>query len=757
MAYSYNVVSSPSDSGGLDFGLLPKLELGDIKSLTSFNSKQREMEEKDVAKASELSKLLFDSMKDNQNLDWAIGDHPEGRKYYNSLMNYYTQKLDSLVANAGKPGIIRQLSMLENELRNDMYSPTGRLAPYVNAANEKKKYDELTKTDDYQKALSSDYFYDLENRSNFMSWKGALGWDEFGNPRYNKIRVVPIESAVDIQKIYKDVAAAVDEKILEPGGRRGEFVTNEKGEPVYTGSLIEYGALKGRDPNDIMAVLRNHPDFLRFRQRAITRLGDNPTKEELEELDKQLFNTFVRPLLKTSQSDPKYTDDPNHLNLEEKLQQQWKQADFNFRQSNAARSQANADRSYNLSLEKLNYQKRRDAEKDSRSKNNFGHIGGVTTMTGTSSILGNEIYENEFDASGNISPSKVLRRINNSNGTDAFNLAITKSTEYIKWLSNIPYRRDWAMEAIANVKELNRTKNESFLYPSIKDYQEMVNKYNKILDAAKKNDTRLTAWYFIEDKYSNDPSGLTAYLESEEMKPKLRFNDVAYKVPINTKGVHDAKGDRSVNSLLIKVKSLYNLPKGVSWEKQVDSRKQLKGPYVSNLVYKIGSRDPYVTVIDKDGKETLYKLSLKDNAPVYQVEQFNQEFNKLVGESASSTELDAVTKQNYLYIDHLSKKWSRVPNLAETFRSSGGILPLNVDVPFVVGKDRFTLTRSLTGNYIINLKELDLSKEEVQKLKTIVETKRASLTDDNDIRILSLPSFLDAASLLDSMLDPNSK
>ena len=173
MAYSYNVVSSPSDSGGLDFGSLPKSELGDIKSLTSFNIKQREMEEKDAAKASELSKLLFDSMKDNQNLDWAIGDHPEGRKYYNSLMNYYTQKLDSLVANAGKPGVIRQLSMLENELRNDMYSPTGRLSPYVKAANEKKKYDELTKTEDYQKALSSDYFYDSENRANFMSWKGA--------------------------------------------------------------------------------------------------------------------------------------------------------------------------------------------------------------------------------------------------------------------------------------------------------------------------------------------------------------------------------------------------------------------------------------------------------------------------------------------------------------------------------------------------------------------------------------------------------
>jgi hypothetical protein len=754
MAYSYNVVSSPSDSGGLDFGLLPKLELGDIKSLTSFNSKQREMEEKDVAKASELSKLLFDSMKDNQNLDWAIGDHPEGRKYYNSLINYYTQKLDSLVANAGKPGIIRQLSMLENELRNDMYSPTGRLAPYVNAANEKKKYDELTKTDDYQKALSSDYFYDLENRSNFMSWKGALGWDEFGNPRYNKIRVVPIEPAVDIQKIYKDVAAAVDEKILEPGGRKGEFVTNEKGEPVYTGFLIEYGALKGRDPNDIMAVLRNHPDFLRVRQRAITRLGNNPTKEELEELDKQLFNTFVRPLLKTSQSDPKYTDDPNHLNLEEKLQQQWKQADFNFRQSNAARSQANADRSYALSLEKFNYQKRRDAEKDSRSKNNFGHIGGVTTMTGTSSILGNEIYENEFDASGNISPSKVLRRINNSKGTDAFNLAIFQSEEYKKWLNTIR----------TNISQLEKEVNVPVTNPrtgqpieNIATKKSKLERYKMALKAHQSNDVKESVKNFILSKYSNDPSGLTAYLESEEMKPKLRFNDVAYKVPINTKGVHDAKGDRSVNSLLIKVKSLYNLPKGVSWEKQVDSRKQLKGPYVSNLVYKIGSRDPYVTVIDKDGKETLYRLSLKDNAPVYQVEQFNQEFNKLVGESASSTELDAVTKQNYLYIDHLSKKWSRVPNLAETFRSSGGILPLNVEVPFVVGKDRFTLTRSLTGNYIINLKELDLSKEEVQKLKTIVETKRASLTDDNDIRILSLPSFLDVASLLDSMLDPNSK
>ncbi len=307
MAYNYSPISMPSSSGGgLDFGTLPRMQLGDTKSLTSFYDKQREHEDKESKFGQEEFTKLLKNL-DADELEFAIGDDPRAREHLGQVTGYYTDKMKSLINRAGTPGTIKEMSKLSLDLYRDMNDPTGRLYPFVSAARERKKYLEKTKSAEYQKALAEDPDYDFENRQTFKNWKGSLSWNEEGMPQYNKLRIGEAEAPISLEGISKRLKGMVEEETLSAEEWRSD----------PSGLFVNVPSVKGRDMNKLYKTLMSDKDFERYAKREIAKMGD-ASEEEKKKRVMEIADTLTEGLTGREIggiSAPQ--DDPRSFNFEE--------------------------------------------------------------------------------------------------------------------------------------------------------------------------------------------------------------------------------------------------------------------------------------------------------------------------------------------------------------------------------------------------------------------------------------------------------
>lgn len=307
MAYNYSPISMPSSSGGgLDFGTLPRMQLGDTKSLTSFYDKQREHEDKESKFGQEEFTKLLKNL-DADELEFAIGDDPRAREHLGQVTGYYTDKMKSLIDRAGTPGTIKEMSKLSLDLYRDMNDPTGRLYPFVSAARERKKYLEKTKSAEYQKALAEDPDYDFENRQMFKNWKGSLSWNEEGMPQYNKLNIGEAEAPISLEEISKRLKGMVEEETLSAEEWRSD----------PSGLFVNVPSVKGRDLNKLYKTLMSDKDFERYAKREIAKMGD-ASEEEKRKRVMEIADTLTEGLTGREIggiSAPQ--DDPRSFNFEE--------------------------------------------------------------------------------------------------------------------------------------------------------------------------------------------------------------------------------------------------------------------------------------------------------------------------------------------------------------------------------------------------------------------------------------------------------
>lgn len=625
MGYSFQPISVPSSNPSLDFGTLPKFELGDIKSLTSFMDRQRKLEEDDSKKVSELSKLLFDSLKDTEHLDWAIGDDPKGRQYFNDVINYYRTRIQSLSENAGKPGVIRELSKIETELRNDIYSPTGRLSPYVNAAKEKKRYEERKKSPDYEKSLSVDPFYDLNNRRAFENWKGALRWDDEGKPYYASLRLQETAPAINIQKIIEDTKKAVEESDLIPA-------------LAYTenGMLVEQEASRGRNRAHIINVLRMNPQFQELRDRAIKSLGDNPSKEDLEKLDKDLERTFVDPIIGFKQGKVSRKDDPNSLNYEEQLNENRLLRQEEFKRQQEALN--NYYKSLSLQQKERHHLENKELQKQklaSQQEKMNGGIGAIDFVLRKTSVMG-DIY-NKYKGEDYISPAKFIAELKNH--PNIYN-RILNTKEYKDW-------ENFKLKAINPINSNSLRTSDPVKYDRLLKETEILKKGSNLYKAEK----------FLKEKFSgSDGEPLKQYLNSSGLINVIKTNGNVAFIPLN-KQIHKPEANRYLLGFKNSIASKYILPKGYSWKSnkvKKEGEEEKYTPYVTDIGYTQGSKHP--TVRMSNGK--IFELEPKDNTTNMDVKESIEKYLILL-KSAAVDEQGSLKK---LSIEQtlLNKKYSLI-------------------------------------------------------------------------------------------------
>lgn len=705
MGYSFQPISVPSSNPSLDFGPLPKSELGDIKSLTSFMDRQRKLEEDDSKKVSELSKLLFDGLKDTEHLDWAIGDDPKGRQYFNDVINYYRTRIQSLSENAGKPGVIRELSKMEAELRNDIYSPTGRLSPYVNAAKEKKRYEEHKKSPDYEKSLSTDPYYDLNNRKAFENWKGALRWDDEGKPYYASLRLQETAPAINIQKIIEDTQKAVEESDLIPA-------------LAYTenGMLVEQEASRGRNRAHIINVLRMNPQFQELRERAVKGLGDNPSKEELEKLDRDLERTFVDPIVGFKQGKVSRQDDPNSLNYEEQINtaradrqeafRKQQEASDNYYKSLAAQQR---DRSYNLEREKFEFNKQKAEAGGKFSEKDV--VGGLTFETTESYSV-----PNIYNVNGQASPSKF---VSNLERYPSVYQKITTTPEFLNWVKKLEDEIKWSKTYVAGDARMGE-----------KEFHTKRILQNENILRSIKNDSKLfAAKQFIIKNYSNNVPEFNKFITSESMKPVTMHLAVSSSVNLSPR-VHGSNTVKDIEDLKINLKKYYNLPGEVSWSPSKDKK---VNTYVESIGFTTGSDQPFA-ILNNGSKVYLQlknNISKIDNSIIY--EKYLNLLNRASKSSESSTEHQSITDdlKSKLYVHDIANvsDSNELKNFA-VFASSGGKnLSKNTPQTYNFGGDRhITVTRLEDGSFSVKLGAGFLDKQDM-------EIKKQSGVDPFNFRV----------------------
>jgi hypothetical protein len=370
MAYNYSPISMPSSSGGgLDFGTLPRMQLGDTKSLTSFYDKQREHEDKESKFGQEEFTKLLKNL-DADELEFAIGDDPRAREHLGQVTGYYTDKMKSLINRAGTPGTIKEMSKLSLDLYRDMNDPTGRLYPFVSAARERKKYLEKTKSAEYQKALAEDPDYDFENRQMFKNWKGSLSWNEEGMPQYNKLRIGEAEAPISLEGISKRLKGMVEESTI----RGEEWVREFDPEGNLTGALKNIPSVKGRDPKAMAKLLREDKDFQRYINREMTKM-EGASEEEKRKRREELQIGLLQGLSGFTMGDVSANvDDITTLNPEEQTDLKLKLDKFNEAKRHAAATE---------SLGWANYAQRSQHHKDSQQAAERRHREKLSALGGS--------------------------------------------------------------------------------------------------------------------------------------------------------------------------------------------------------------------------------------------------------------------------------------------------------------------------------------------------------------------------------------
>jgi len=604
MAYSYSPISMPSSSGGgLDFGTLPRMQLGDTKSLTSFYDKQREHEDKESKFGQEEFTKLLKNL-DADELEFAIGDDPRAREHLGQVTGYYTDKMKSLINRAGTPGTIKEMSKLSLDLYRDMNDPTGRLYPFVSAARERKKYLEKTKSAEYQKALAEDPDYDFENRQMFKNWKGSLSWNEEGMPQYNKLRIGEAEAPISLEGISKRLKGMVEESTI----RGEEWVREFDPEGNLTGALKNIPSVKGRDPKAMAKLLREDKDFQRYINREMTKM-EGASEEEKRKRREELQIGLLQGLSGFTMGDVSANvDDITTLNPEEQTDLKLKLDKFNEAKRHAAATE---------SLGWANYSQRSQHHKDSqqaaerrhREKLSFAEsqikdkdkIRGVTTESMTLPNIRSAFFSEQPDAKGNFVLSK-----------EKFSTLLKEKPEMADAIRNTPEYKQW----FSKIKDFSGS--DSHITPNQRLKNQAIRERRANAD--------LTS--FLASK---DDQTLTSFVKKNNLHQGLTINQQLSWIPVNSDHGGVAKQDLdAMRQHLMK----YDIPDGILKEeiKKLGDKKSR----ITHIA-PVGTTGAFTVKID--GEANSFVIRPTDGKGVHQgdVQKVREQFGALL-QKASDTE-----------------------------------------------------------------------------------------------------------------------